>query len=457
MNKQKKKRNEYVESTKDQTNKPFLSLGFATRNSMENVENDRSENANGNETYQYPNTYHLNEDDSKSDSNDNNNNNNNQSQPHHSTGQKIKHLLHFKTKSHKKKKHNKHDQINYNTISQSTDPDSDSIDNYIHNNKHNHHHHHHRMGSVNHQPISQHHSDSNLHGTTAHDSIFEREPLMQSVSEPHLITSLPTPRTISDNSHHNTSKHHNNNHKHASFHHHPNPNYRLSQKNNLGGSHHINHNDDGRHSPNTNHPHLSNTNSSSGLLGNAYNTTNPTSMHTIIEVEDQKTDQHHSNNPTSFPYNQTQSVQMTSKPIDDNDDNKYNNNNDDGNNSRHVRFKKIQNIDTNAGQTGGIAKKSNNRKESTSIAGKTNDDVNGGKSNTIDANNNDDNNGDNKDNKDNKERKASLSYSAQHVYKKKKRTKSSEQPNDKKDDDDQLHLYTTPTTSNVSELMASQQ
>eukprot|EP01084_Bolivina_argentea_P083140 150543_1 len=81
------------------------------------------------------------------------------------------------------------------TVTNTTDSDNDSNDHNAHR--------HHSNNNI----ISSHHSDSML--IHNHDSIFinnnnnngnEREPLMQSVSEPHIMTHLPTPGTITDHS-----------------------------------------------------------------------------------------------------------------------------------------------------------------------------------------------------------------------------------------------------------------
>jgi len=51
---------------------------------------------------------------------------------------------------------------------------------------------------------NQQHSDPRINGINTHDAtIFDRDPIVHSFSEPHIVNKLPTPRTISDNSNHN--------------------------------------------------------------------------------------------------------------------------------------------------------------------------------------------------------------------------------------------------------------
>ena len=106
------------------------------------------------------------------------------------------------------------------------------------------------------------------------------------MSEPHIVTQLPTPRTISDNSQgHKSNPHlHHSKYGEQTANHHVNPNWRLAAKNNLAHvssnintyyeNNELDDNDNEQlpQNPVLKHAHTS----SSALLGNAYN---PSSMH----------------------------------------------------------------------------------------------------------------------------------------------------------------------------------
>merc|ERR1712228_848945 len=119
------------------------------------------------------------------------------------------------------------------------------------------------------------------------------QPLMHSVSDPHIISHLPGAGNISDNSKGHKSY---NQSQRSNKHLHQNPNYRLSQSNNLSNiphpHHHFNDDDeDIRHSPRahqvfhgikeqlTGHSKVD----SHSTTSDTNNTQN--NMHTIIEVE----------------------------------------------------------------------------------------------------------------------------------------------------------------------------
>merc|ERR1712228_789996 len=210
-------------------------VGFATKDSIRNsVENTQ------NELYEYPNTYHLhgtpsiNQNESKSDSNDDAfpNSNKISLQSRHS----LKHI--FKNKKSKKKnkgvKSGKYDSVNVYDSDHSSDLNHKS------------------MVLPKHKTVQHVHSDP-LHTNDSNSNLFnvENQPLMHSVSDPHIISHLPGAGNISDNSKGHKSY---NQSQRSNKHLHQNPNYRLSQSNNLSNiphpHHHFNDDDeDIRHSP----------------------------------------------------------------------------------------------------------------------------------------------------------------------------------------------------------------
>ena len=180
----------------------------------------------------------------------------------------------------------------------------------------------------------------------------------------------------------------------------------------------------------------------------------------IIEVEPKQPLSTSSARSTSFPFNIDQPQQQhhhqqqqqlkaevtksSKKPPNDNDDNKYNNDNAGTGNEHNPKFKKIPNVDSSVSKIAGS--------KNTSGLSQENDDNGGGKNDTIEIDDK------NKDKDTDRAQALSHKSSTSYVYKKKRRKTSSEPvPDSIADDNDQLHLYTTPQTSNVSEMMSSQQ
>ena len=230
-------------------------LGFGVRSSVENSQQ--------NELYEYPNTYHLhgtpsmNHNESKSaDSNEDNN----QLQSRHS----LKHIFHKKSKKkNKTAKNPKHDS--------DSDHSSDNPKS---------------MRLQKHSSVKHAHS-SPLQANESNSSLFasEQQPLMQSVSDPHVISHLPGAGHISDN-----SKRTNNHAKSSStliskHNNSKNPNYRLSQSNNLSNipnpHHHFNDDDaDIRYSPQSSANTMIKVYSNSALYEDE--------PHTVVEIEEVK-------------------------------------------------------------------------------------------------------------------------------------------------------------------------